>query len=123
MTPQNLPLFRWDFVTLEKIQKVEIFLLEKNVLLNGIITGDGEVNAHSRIQMMLFKAHQKVRAEFELALSETDLDEKTFYDGIQSSRRWWHPFSRPAHHSAGIATNLVYTVGKSGKHTVVKDQS
>lgn len=77
-------------------------------------TGDGEINAHSRVQMMLFKARQKARAEFEHALSETGLDEETFRKRIQGSQRWRQPFSRPAHYSAGIATNLVFAVGKSG---------
>lgn len=75
-------------------------------------TGDGEVNAHSRVQMMLYKARQKAHAEFEHALSETGLDEETFRKRIQSNRRWRHPFSRPTHHFAGIATNLVYAVGR-----------
>ena len=75
-------------------------------------TGDSEVNAHSRIQMMLYKARKKSRAEFEHALGETGLDKITFQKRVNSSRRWRHPFSRPAGHFAGIATNLVYAVGK-----------
>lgn len=75
-------------------------------------TGDAAVNAHSRVQMMLFKARQKARAEFKQALTAVGLDEETFRARIQNGRRWRHPFSRPPHHAAGITTNLVYAAGR-----------
>ena len=59
-------------------------------------TGDGEVNAHSRVQMMLFKARQKAREEFEQALRESGLEEQTFKERVQGSRRWRSAFGRPA---------------------------
>ena len=34
-------------------------------------SGDSKVNVQSRIQMMLFKARQKAKAEYEAALAET----------------------------------------------------
>ncbi|MBK7756836.1 MAG: 2-hydroxyglutaryl-CoA dehydratase [Deltaproteobacteria bacterium] len=74
-------------------------------------TGDGEVNVHSRVQMMLFKAHQKARAEFEEALSQVGLDETTFKARVRGSRRWRSAFSRPAHRSPSVVTSLVYAVG------------
>ena len=73
-------------------------------------TGDGEVNAHSRVQMMLFKARQKAREEFEQALEETGLTEEEFRRRVHESRRWRKNLTRPKHRMAGIATNLVYTV-------------
>ena len=73
-------------------------------------TGDGEVNAHSRVQMMLFKARQKARKEFDEALAATGLDEDTFRGRLQRSLRWRNPFFRPPHRKAGLATNLVYAV-------------
>lgn len=74
-------------------------------------TGDGKVNVQSRVQMMLFKARQKARAEYESALSETGLDEQTFQKRVSGSRRWRSPFWRPSHKAAGNAANLVYAVG------------
>jgi predicted nucleotide-binding protein (sugar kinase/HSP70/actin superfamily) len=74
------------------------------------ITGDGEVNVHSRVQMMLFKARQKAREEFDQALSDTGMDEQTFRERISGSRRWRRSFWRPAHKVAGAAANLVYAV-------------
>ncbi len=74
-------------------------------------TGDGKVNVHSRIQMMLFKARQKAKAEFETALNETGLDEAAFRKKLEKSRWGKHTFWRPKHVQAGVATNLVYAVG------------
>ena len=73
-------------------------------------TGDQEVNAHSRVQMMLFKAKQRAREEYEHALADTGLSESEFRDRVKRSRRFRNPFRRPAHRVAGIAANLVYAV-------------
>ena len=73
-------------------------------------TGDGKVNVQSRVQMVLFKARQKARAEFEAALAETGLDEQTYKKRVAGSRRWSTPFWRPSHKVAGAAANLVYAV-------------
>lgn len=73
-------------------------------------TGDGKVNVQSRIQMVLFKARQKAKAEYEAALAETGLDEETFKKRVSGSRRWSKAFWRPRHKVAGNAANLVYAV-------------
>jgi predicted nucleotide-binding protein (sugar kinase/HSP70/actin superfamily) len=73
-------------------------------------TGDGKVNVHSRIQMMLFKARQKAKAEFERALEQSGMDEETFRSKLNESRWGRHPFWRPAHKEAGVAANLVYAI-------------
>ena len=73
-------------------------------------TGDGRVNVYSRIQMMLFKAHQRARAEHEAALKAAGLDEETFRKRVSGSRRWRNPFLRPPHKYAAVATNLVEAV-------------
>lgn len=74
-------------------------------------TGDGKVNVHSRIQMMLFKARQKAKAEYERALEQTGMDETTFKSRLDKSKWGRHPFWRPSHREAGITTNLVYAIG------------
>jgi predicted nucleotide-binding protein (sugar kinase/HSP70/actin superfamily) len=74
-------------------------------------TGDQQVNAHSRVQMMLFKARQKARGEFDKALAETGLTEAEFVRRLEKSRRWRGPLGRPAHRGAGTAANLVYALG------------
>ncbi|HJN76541.1 MAG TPA: 2-hydroxyglutaryl-CoA dehydratase [Myxococcota bacterium] len=73
-------------------------------------TGDGEVGVQSRIQMRLFSARQRCRAEFEQALEDCGLDEQTFRQRVAGSRRWSGPFHRPPHRVAGGAANLVFAV-------------
>jgi len=75
-------------------------------------TGDGEVNIHSRIQMMLLKAREKANAEFKQALNECGMDVQSFRQKIRSDKRWRSPFRRPPHRKAGIATNLVFALAK-----------
>lgn len=74
-------------------------------------TGDQEVNAHSRVQMMLFKARQKAQAEFEQALAETGQTEQTFRERLKKHPIWKRAFLRPRHRTASVVTNLVYAVG------------
>ncbi|MEZ4239575.1 MAG: 2-hydroxyglutaryl-CoA dehydratase [Myxococcota bacterium] len=74
-------------------------------------TGDQEVNAHSRVQMVLFKARQRARQEFEAALAATGLDEDTFRARLKRSRFGRSAFWRPKHREAGVAANLVYALG------------
>lgn len=73
-------------------------------------TGDQEVNAHSRVQMMLFKARQKAQAEFEEALAATGHTEDSFRARLARSRRFRNPFLRPRHRTASVVTNLVYAL-------------
>ncbi|MBX2800819.1 MAG: 2-hydroxyglutaryl-CoA dehydratase [Myxococcales bacterium] len=74
-------------------------------------TGDQEVNAHSRVQMMLFKARQRATEEFTKALEDTGMSEEEFRRKVNRSLRWRNPFLRPKHRVAGTAANLVYAVG------------
>jgi predicted nucleotide-binding protein (sugar kinase/HSP70/actin superfamily) len=75
-------------------------------------TGDGEVNVHSRIQMMLFKARQVAREELDKALTDNDMDLATFQDRLRGSRRWRNAFLQPPHRVAGRAANLAYAIGR-----------
>jgi predicted nucleotide-binding protein (sugar kinase/HSP70/actin superfamily) len=73
-------------------------------------TGDGKVNVHSRIQMMLFKARQKAEGEFEKALSLQGMTREKFQAKLARSTYGRKAFKRPSHKMAGLATNLVYAV-------------
>ncbi len=73
-------------------------------------TGDQEVNAHSRVQMMLYKARQRAISEHERALAETGQSQEEFAAKVNSSWWWRRPFFRPKHREASVATNLVYAV-------------
>jgi predicted nucleotide-binding protein (sugar kinase/HSP70/actin superfamily) len=74
-------------------------------------TGDGAVNVYSRVQMMLVKARNKAKAEFDQALEEAGMNEEGFKLKLKKSRYGKHPFWQPAHKQAGIATNLVHALG------------
>ena len=82
------------------------------IFLSIETTGDGAVNVYSRVQMMLFKARQKARDEFEAALDETGMDAETFRRRLQGSRRFSRTLWKPTHKVAGTAANLVYAVGR-----------
>jgi predicted nucleotide-binding protein (sugar kinase/HSP70/actin superfamily) len=73
-------------------------------------TGDQEVNAHSRVQMVLFKARQRARQEYEQALAKTGLTEDEFKRRLDKSWFGRHPFWRPKHKTAGVVANLVYAL-------------
>ncbi len=73
-------------------------------------TGDQEVNAHSRVQMMLFKARQRAQEEYQQALADAGLTEEQFQQRLKRSWRFSNPFLRPRHRVAGTAANLVYAL-------------
>jgi predicted nucleotide-binding protein (sugar kinase/HSP70/actin superfamily) len=75
-------------------------------------TGDGAVNVYSRVQMMLFKARQKAKEEYEAALAETGMDEETFRKRMNGSRRFSRSLWNFSHKVAGTAANFVYAVGR-----------
>ncbi len=75
-------------------------------------TGDGAVNVYSRVQMMLFKARQKSKEEYEAALTEVGMTEETFRQRMQGSRRFSRSLWTPSHRVAGTAANFVYAVGR-----------
>jgi predicted nucleotide-binding protein (sugar kinase/HSP70/actin superfamily) len=74
-------------------------------------TGDQQVNAHSRVQMVLFKARQRARREFEEALAATGSTEEQFRQRLARSRYGRNSLLRPRHQRAGVAANLVYALG------------
>jgi predicted nucleotide-binding protein (sugar kinase/HSP70/actin superfamily) len=73
-------------------------------------TGDGKVNVQSRVQMMLFKARQKARQEYDDALRARGWDEATFKAKLAKSKYGRSNFARPKHKVAGTAANLVWGV-------------
>lgn len=74
-------------------------------------TGDQEVNAHSRVQMVLYKARKKAQGEFERALKETGMSAEEFKRRLSRSRHWRGAFTRPKHRTASVVANLVYALG------------
>jgi predicted nucleotide-binding protein (sugar kinase/HSP70/actin superfamily) len=77
-------------------------------------SGDGKVNVQSRVQMMLFRAHERARAEFDQAVRDSGLT----LDELRA-RAARHPSAKsalyhPPHHRAGTGANLVRELAASG---------
>jgi predicted nucleotide-binding protein (sugar kinase/HSP70/actin superfamily) len=66
-------------------------------------SGSGKVNVQSRVQMMLFKAHQRAREEFEQALETTGLSEQEAVSKIKNHSASGYP----RHRLACTAANLL----------------
>jgi hypothetical protein len=76
-------------------------------------SGEGEINAHSRVQMALGEAKIKAKAEFEQALASTGkkLDEiKAYAAEHRQLRSPFYPVPR-RRGIAGVAANFVLHVG------------
>src|SRR5690606_2403787 len=76
-------------------------------------TGDGKVNAQSRVQMMLFRAHQRAWAEYEEAMRAVGLSEDSAARRLRGSRRARRSLHSPVHRVAGTAANQVLELGSS----------
>ncbi|MGG6313070.1 2-hydroxyglutaryl-CoA dehydratase [Paenibacillus macerans] len=74
-------------------------------------TGDGAINVHSRVQMMLFKAKQAAQKEFEEALTQ----KKLTADGLQQKKYRFgfaDPLRASRHVVACTAANGVYGLAR-----------
>jgi predicted nucleotide-binding protein (sugar kinase/HSP70/actin superfamily) len=94
------------------IQSTVISRFKDMIFLPIETSGEGEVNAHSRVQMALGEAKAKAKAEFQEALSSTGkrIDEiRAFVDRHHELRRpLYHVPHRPG--VAGVAANFVLHV-------------
>ncbi|MCB9476449.1 MAG: 2-hydroxyglutaryl-CoA dehydratase [Deltaproteobacteria bacterium] len=73
-------------------------------------TGDGKVNVYSRIQMMLFKARQRAKDEYQAALTDSGATEDQLRTRVASRSNFW----RPKHVDAGPAANIVRAMDGRG---------
>jgi predicted nucleotide-binding protein (sugar kinase/HSP70/actin superfamily) len=80
-------------------------------------SGEGEVNAHSRVQMALGEAKAKAKAEFERALESTGQRLDDIREYVQRHPELRKPFYRVPHAPgyAGTAAQFVLHVGKRMK--------
>jgi hypothetical protein len=75
-------------------------------------SGEGEVNAHSRVQMALGEAKVKAKAEFEQCLKSTGKTLPQIREYIEQHRELKHPFYRVPHREgvAGTAAQFILHV-------------
>jgi predicted nucleotide-binding protein (sugar kinase/HSP70/actin superfamily) len=76
-------------------------------------SGEGEVNAHSRVQMALGEAKFKAKAEFQDALAATGRSIEQVRDFVARHPALRRPLYKVPHHHgvAGVAANFVLHVG------------
>ena len=75
-------------------------------------SGDGAVNVQSRVQMMLFKARQAARKEFDRALGETGLSEDEVREALERDDKLGSSFFKARHRRGSTATDVVYAVAQ-----------
>jgi predicted nucleotide-binding protein (sugar kinase/HSP70/actin superfamily) len=75
-------------------------------------SGEGEVNAHSRVQMALGEARAKAKAEFQHALKETGRSIEEIRDCVARHPELRRPFYPVPHRAgvAGVAANFVFHI-------------
>lgn len=94
------------------VQSLVTELYPEAIFLSVETTGDGAVNAYSRVQMMLFKAKQNAQKEFDQALNDTDITVKQFKHFCDNAGNS-HALKYPRHVAACTAANMVYGVARS----------
>jgi hypothetical protein len=96
------------------VQSAVINRFKEMIFLPIETSGEGEVNAHSRVQMALGEAKAKARAEFEMVLKSTgkSLDEIKAYvaDHPELKRPFYHVPHQPG--IAGTAAQFVLHVSR-----------
>ncbi|MBR9975931.1 MAG: activator of (R)-2-hydroxyglutaryl-CoA dehydratase [Bacteroidetes bacterium] len=70
-------------------------------------SGEGEVNAHSRVQMTLNDARERAKKEFHHALEESGMTEEDFRSRVQAHPEWQQTFVTLPLGVAGTAARLV----------------
>jgi len=80
-------------------------------------TGDGQASVHSRVQMMLFKAHQRAQSEFEAALTVAGMSLGEAQQRLARHRKYGSALYYPRHVVATTGANLVtdLSAGRLGR--------
>ncbi len=95
------------------VQSAVVNRFPEMIFLPVETAGEGEINAHSRVQMALGEARVKARAEFDAALASTgkSLDEiRSYAARFRSLRSPFYPIPRRKG-IAGSAANFVLHIG------------
>lgn len=91
------------------VQSLVTALHPEAIFLPIETSGDGAVNVQSRVQMMLFKARQAARKEFDAALEKRGLTEERMREFLAKDRIG-HPFYKAPHMVGSTATDMVHAV-------------
>ena len=92
---------------------VQSFVTEKHpgaIFLPIETSGDGAVNVYSRVQMMLFKARNAAKAEFDAACREAGVSAEELRLFLAKHPRFASPFYWPSHKVTTTASDVVHNV-------------
>src|SRR6202011_4137226 len=94
------------------VQSAVINKFKDMIFLPWETSGEGEVNAHSRVQMALGEAKAKAKAEFEVALKSTAKRLEDIKDYVAEHRELRRPFYHVPHRPgvAGTAAQFIVHV-------------
>ena len=96
------------------VQSAVVSRFPEMIFLPIETSGEGEINAHSRVQMALGEAKAKARAEFERCLKNTGWRLEDIRDYVAEHAELCGPLCRVPRRSdvAGVAANFVLHVGQ-----------
>lgn len=99
------------------VQSAVVNRFPKMIFLAIETAGEGEVNAHSRVQMALTEARIRARAEFDACLEATGQSLQDIRSYVEDHRELLSPLYEIPHHQgvAGVAANFVLHVAERMK--------
>jgi predicted nucleotide-binding protein (sugar kinase/HSP70/actin superfamily) len=104
------------------VQSVVTSMFKDMIFIPIETSGEGDINAHSRVQMALGEAKAKAKAEFKICLEGTGygLDEIKAY--IETHDELQRPFYRVGHRKGivGVAANFILDVTEKMKQDGIK---
>jgi predicted nucleotide-binding protein (sugar kinase/HSP70/actin superfamily) len=88
-------------------------------------SGEGDINAHSRVQMALGEAKAKAKAEFKKCLDETGFTLEELKAYVEANEYLQKPFYRVPHRKGivGVASNFVLDVAEKMRKEGIKEVS
>jgi hypothetical protein len=88
-------------------------------------SGEGDVNAHSRVQMALGEAKSKAKLEYAECLGKTGYDLKEIKAYVESHPELQDPFVQISHRHgiAGIGANFILDVAERMNNEGIKSSS
>jgi len=74
-------------------------------------SGDGAVNFYSRVQMYMFKARERARAEYRDALAHYGISEEQARQFLKDNPRYARTLYKAPHIVAGTGADLIHEIG------------
>ena len=85
-------------------------------------SGEGDINAHSRVQMALGEAKNKAKNEFKKCLEETGFSLEEIKAYVETNKYLQKPFYKVGHRKGvvGVASNFILDVSEKMKRDGIK---